>query len=79
MTDPAYGRRGAAGLLIKWGIDEAKTNDLPLYVESSRKGHELYKRYGFKDIEAHEIDLSKFGATDLHRTWAMMIKPGSSQ
>ena len=75
ITDPAHGRRGAGGLLIKWGVDEARKYKLPLYVESSRKGHELYKRYGFRDIESHEIDLSKFGATDPHLTWAMMIEP----
>lgn len=59
-------------MLIKWGIDEARKHGLPCYVESTRKGHELYKRYGFRDLEYHAIDLSKFGAPGPHETWAMI-------
>lgn len=72
VTDPAHGRRGAAGKLLAWGIDEAKQHKLPLYVESSVEGHELYKRYGFKDIEVRETDLSQWGAKEPHRIWAMI-------
>lgn len=59
-------------MLIQWGIDEARKHSLPCYVESSRKAHELYKRYGFKDLELQSIDLSKFGASEAHETWAMI-------
>ena len=79
ITDPAHGRRGAGGLLIKWGVDEAKKYNLPLFVESSRKGHELYGKYGFKDLECHELDLSKWGAKEPHRTWAMVIEPDEAR
>ncbi|KAK5950195.1 hypothetical protein OHC33_008663 [Knufia fluminis] len=72
VTDPAYGRRGAGGMLTQWGIDEAKKHNLPCYVESSTVGHELYKRLGFRDLELHSVDLSRFGATEPHETWAMI-------
>ncbi|KAK5103112.1 hypothetical protein LTS08_003915 [Lithohypha guttulata] len=74
-TDPDHQRRGAAGLLVKWGVEEAKRYNLPLYVESSEAGHELYKKYGFKDLELHEIDMSRWGIAQPHRSWGMMIEP----
>lgn len=43
-----------------------------MYVESSPKGHELYQRFGFQDLELKETDLSKWGATQPHRCWAMI-------
>ncbi|KAK5083715.1 hypothetical protein LTR05_006219 [Lithohypha guttulata] len=73
-TDPDHQRRGAAGLLVKWGVEEAKRYNLPLYVESSEAGHELYKKYGFKDFELYEIDMSKWGIAQPHRSWGMVIE-----
>ncbi|KAI1357107.1 hypothetical protein F5Y01DRAFT_266775 [Xylaria sp. FL0043] len=51
FVDPQHHRRGAGGMLIKWGIDEARKLGLPAYVESSRVGHDLYLRNGFRDID----------------------------
>ena len=61
-------------MLLQWGIDEARKHGLPLYLDSTPTGHELYKRYGFKDVELLSVDLSKFGAAQTHDTWAM-IRP----
>ncbi|CAJ2501002.1 Uu.00g038550.m01.CDS01 [Anthostomella pinea] len=74
-TDPKHQGRGAGTMLIKWGVQEAKKRNLPAYLESSPDGHELYKRCGFHDAELVEIDLSKWGATEMHKTWSMVCDP----
>ncbi|ETS87966.1 hypothetical protein PFICI_01794 [Pestalotiopsis fici W106-1] len=74
LGDTSY-RRGAATLLIQIVLEEAQKRGMIAYLESSEAGHSLYKGQGFEDIEMHEVDLSKWGATDTHKTWAMMWKP----
>lgn len=49
-----------------------------MYVESSPKGHELYRRHGFRDLELREVDLGKWGATQPHRIWAMITSVGDA-
>lgn len=58
-------------MLVNWGVDEAKKRGYPAYLESSDVAHGLYLKSGFRDLELLEIDLSKWGAKDLCRTWAM--------
>lgn len=72
VTDPSYQRRGAASILVQWGVDRAKELGLPLYLESSKRAHELYKKFGFEDIEMFEVDMSLYGGQGLHQTYAMM-------
>lgn len=72
-------RRGAGGMLLKWGTDKADELGLPVYLESSPEGHNLYLKYGFQDMELHELDLSEFGVPELHRTWLMMYYPKEKQ
>jgi hypothetical protein len=62
-------------MLVKWGIDEAKRLGMIAYLESSEAAHELYRKMGFQDVELHEVDMSKWGAEDTHKTWAMMWEP----
>ncbi|KAJ9132142.1 hypothetical protein NKR23_g11399 [Pleurostoma richardsiae] len=71
-TDPKHQRRGAGALLTQWGLDEAARRGLPAYLHSSMEGHALYLKLGFKDLEEHVVDLTRFGAPDLHRTFAMI-------
>lgn len=68
-------RRGAGQLLLKWGIDLAKEHGIPVYLESSPGGHELYLRNGFKDMEVSELDLTPYGLSEIHRIWIMMYNP----
>lgn len=60
-TDPAFQGRGAGSALIDWGKKKADELDLPIYLESSTKGHGFYKKHGFKDVEVMEIDFSTWG------------------
>lgn len=47
-VDPAFQRRGIAGKLVTWGLEEAKRRgDLECTTEASPMGRVLYKRLGF--------------------------------
>ncbi|KAI1660208.1 acyl-CoA N-acyltransferase [Daldinia decipiens] len=74
-TDPKHQGRGAGSTLTKWGIEEAKRLGLVVYLESSSAAHSLYEKHGFRDIEVLTADLSKWGATEEHKTWSMKYDP----
>lgn len=75
QTDPKHARRGAGTLLVRKVLEEAQKLGMIAYLESSVAGRSLYKGQGFEEVEMHEVDLSKWGATDTHKTWAMIWKP----
>lgn len=74
-TDPKHQRRGAASLLLQSMVDEADKLGLPVLLESSEEGHKLYQKYGFKDVEVLEIDMSKWRHGIAHLSWAMVREP----
>ncbi|KAI1376341.1 acyl-CoA N-acyltransferase [Hypoxylon crocopeplum] len=74
-TDPKHQGRGAGGILVKWGVEEARKLGFITYLESSESGHALYKKCGFRDVECLTLDMSKWGATEKHNTWSMICDP----
>lgn len=73
-TDPRHQRRGAGLLLAKRCIQDGETMGLPIWLESSDEGHQLYRRCGFEDVDELVTDLRDYGATLPHRSW-LMVKP----
>lgn len=79
-VDPAFQRRGVAGKLVAWGLEEAKRRGgLECTTEASPMGRVVYKRLGFgtegagEDI-VYEVD-EEFRSRDkpeilFMRTWA---------
>ncbi|KAF2474432.1 uncharacterized protein BDR25DRAFT_256293 [Lindgomyces ingoldianus] len=77
-TDPKFQKRGAGGLLLKWGMDKSNELGFPVYLESTPDGHPFYLKYGFKDIEEFALDISRFGGGDKpHVTPLMLREPAS--
>ncbi|KAI0908891.1 acyl-CoA N-acyltransferase [Ustulina deusta] len=70
-VDPEHQRRGAGTMLVRWGLEEAKKLGLPAFLESSRAGHSLYLRCGFRDIDVHSVDFTKWGKPAMHITYIM--------
>ncbi len=70
-TDPKHQRRGAGHMLVQWGVNEAARLRLPMYLESTATGHELYKSCGFRDVEELNVDMTKYGGDGIHTSWAM--------
>jgi aminocarboxymuconate-semialdehyde decarboxylase len=55
-VDPAFQRRGIAGKLVQFGLEEAKQRgNLECTTEGSSMGREVYRRLGFKDENVGDI------------------------
>lgn len=50
-------------MLIQWGLDLADREDLDVFLTSTPVGHSLYRKMGFEDIAAFDIDLGTLGGT----------------
>lgn len=72
VTDPKHQRRGAGLQLMTPLMQEAVRLGVPAYLESSVPGHRLYQKAGFRDIDEHRVDFSKFGQETPHLNWAMI-------
>lgn len=77
-TDPEYQGRGAGSALMEWGKRTADELGLPIYLESSTKGHKFYRNHGFEDVDVLEFDFRPYGGP-LHRQPLMIRKVSPSQ
>lgn len=67
VTHPDHHRRGAGGMLVRWGTERADQLGLESYLEGSRDGKPLYQRCGFQPVREIKCDLSEFGGEeDVH-------------
>ncbi|KAJ2975927.1 hypothetical protein NUW58_g8221 [Xylaria curta] len=57
-TDPCYKGRGAASLLIRWGMDRCKLERVPAYVESTVEAAGLYAKHGFTAVGRLSLDIT---------------------
>ncbi|KAI1467713.1 putative GNAT family acetyltransferase [Daldinia caldariorum] len=46
-TDPAYQRRGAASMMVRWGIERSRIDQAPAYLESTLEAAPFYTKLGF--------------------------------
>lgn len=49
-TDPQYERRGAASMMVRWGLERCRDN-LPGYLESTLEAAPFYEKMGFAAFE----------------------------
>ncbi|KAI1205193.1 putative GNAT family acetyltransferase [Annulohypoxylon truncatum] len=61
-TDPSYERRGAATMMIQWGIDQCKKHGVPAYLESTLEAAPLYRKLGFIEMEKISLDYEVAGS-----------------
>ncbi|EKG13338.1 hypothetical protein MPH_09620 [Macrophomina phaseolina MS6] len=74
-THPDYQGNGLGAALVRWGLEQAEKDGLPVYLEATPAGAPLYKRLGFEVVEEH--DLSRF-ITDgtEYKVLSMLKRPG---
>ena len=72
QTHPSHQGRGAASLLMKWGVERADADGLPCYVNAEEAAYALYRRFGFQDLVEGEIDLARFGGVGVYKTMGMV-------
>ncbi|KAI8630612.1 putative GNAT family acetyltransferase [Xylariaceae sp. FL1651] len=46
-TDPAYERRGAASMMVRWGLDQCRKKGVLAYIESTLDAAAFYEKLGF--------------------------------
>lgn len=74
-THPDHRRRGAASMLLTWGINMADKWGLDTYLDATMMGMRLYERWGFELVRGVEWDRTKWGGegVDWH---GCMIRKG---
>lgn len=50
VTHPDFERRGIGGMLMEWGLNRSREDDIPCVLEASPVGENLYLRKGFKIV-----------------------------
>ncbi|KAF2792099.1 acyl-CoA N-acyltransferase [Melanomma pulvis-pyrius CBS 109.77] len=78
VTHPEHHRRGAGGLLVKWGCDRADELGVEAFLEASLMGEPLYRRFGFVPVKEVGIDLRKFGGDEEMR-FILMRRPAKGE
>ena len=62
VTRQCYRRQGAASLLINWGVQRAREDGVPAYLEASALGKPAYERFGFHEVgERVPWDMRPYG------------------
>ncbi|KAI0183935.1 putative GNAT family acetyltransferase [Xylaria flabelliformis] len=46
-TDPLHERRGAALMMVRWGLEQCRKDDIPGYLESTLDAAPFYQKMGF--------------------------------
>lgn len=91
FTVPKYRRKGAASLVMDWGFDQAKKNDLGVFIEATPEGRPLYMKYGLHALEEQSLTLGELQSLVdgdpalkatvydnlLPLTWTTMYKPAN--
>ncbi|KAI9004641.1 acyl-CoA N-acyltransferase [Gaertneriomyces semiglobifer] len=55
-TDPAYQGLGVGRLLLDFGLDKARKEGLPCYLEASPAGKPIYEHLGYEVVDQFEMD-----------------------
>lgn len=55
-TSPSARRRGAATMLVEWGLRKAAALDVPVFLVASAAGEALYARAGFRRVQQVRYD-----------------------
>ncbi|KAI1651643.1 putative GNAT family acetyltransferase [Daldinia loculata] len=61
-TDPAYQRRGAATMMVRWGIEHSRKDGAPAYLESTLEAASFYRNLGFVDVDRISLEYRVDGA-----------------
>ncbi|KAL4939167.1 hypothetical protein BDV06DRAFT_199337 [Aspergillus oleicola] len=77
-TDPKYERRGAASMLVTWGLERARKENVPAALESTKNAWAFYERLGFKGEEMIPMTLdgvAEGGKSVLYEEMCFVFRP----
>ena len=76
VTRSSQRGKGAARLLIQWGIEQAEKTGAPAYLEAGVMGRPIYEKMGFQQVgELMELDLGPFGVEAVFAMARMVYHP----
>lgn len=78
-THPDHQGRGAAKLLLAWGLNKADTEDLVTYLDATSTGRPVYEKRGFKLVGASEWDRVPWGGQGKDWHGHMVRQPHSNR
>jgi GNAT superfamily N-acetyltransferase len=77
VTRQSHRGRGAAAMLIKWGIAESEKSGAPAYLEAGAQGRPIYAKYGFIQVgDIKKLDLKPYGVGVVFELANMVRYPG---
>ncbi|AEO70580.1 uncharacterized protein THITE_72721 [Thermothielavioides terrestris NRRL 8126] len=56
---PTRQRLGAGSALVQWGVNLADSLGLPCRLEASPVGYALYRKFGFEDVDVHDLNVAE--------------------
>lgn len=77
-THPEYQGRGAAGLMLDWGLDKADREGLAVYLDATQQARPLYERRGFNVVRVIEWDREPWGGQG-HDCHSCMLRAAASR
>lgn len=54
-THPSYNGKGIASMLLKWGLNRADNDGVPVFLSASPAGKPMYERRGFRVVWEEEV------------------------
>ena len=72
MTREPLRKRGAASLILEWGLKQASEEGVPAFLEAAQTAKSLYEKHGFKEIDQQAIDCSPYGLPGVNVTLSRM-------
>ncbi|KAJ6779366.1 hypothetical protein PWT90_04031 [Aphanocladium album] len=74
----SHQRRGAGSIMMDWGVKQADDRGLTSYVQASPEGRRLYEKFGFREVDTHVVDLTKWGGPARDATPIMIRAVGAA-
>ena len=77
-TRPDWQGKGAAGKLLRWGLERADQQGVEVYLEASPDGKPIYEHFGFEEVERLVVDLDgrdPCGTGEEEFVEVMMVRP----
>ena len=71
LAHPNYRDQGAAGLIVKQGVDRADELDLEAFVEATESGAHLYEKHGFVASDSFGLGTEREGTSE---EWQRLLR-----
>ena len=77
FTHPSHRRRGAAAILVEWGVKKADEMGVEAYCEGGLLGKRVYERFGYVHVGTVKFDLEIENPTEKWKEYAQRIEAGA--